>query len=130
MKPPHSSFDSTPFPRPYLIREGGLFAWDLLAGIGDLLASPTDVSDGSDQLVTHSTSWPALYHLSPERPNVLRVFSTLIGGTVLEIGAECGAVTRFLGENSQTVVSIETDPLCASIARKRCRGLRNVSICE
>ncbi len=63
-----------------------------------LIAATTDRSVLSDELKQHITDWPSLYHLSSSRANILRPFEPrLAGAQVLEIGAGCGAITRYLG---------------------------------
>lgn len=52
----------------------------------------------SEELRAGITDWPSRYHLSPLRANLLRPLAGwLTGRTVLEIGAGCGALTRYLG---------------------------------
>ncbi len=75
--------------------------------------------------------WPSLYHLSPKRANLLRPFASLLRGNVLEVGAGCGAVTRFLGENGGEVLALEGSARRARIARERTADLSNVTVvCE
>ena len=54
--------------------------------------------------------------------------ATLKEANVLEIGAGCGAISRFLGECGATVLSLEGSPRRASIARSRTRDLDNVTV--
>ena len=68
------------------------------------------------------------YHLSPERPNLLRAFDWDRRSRVLEVGAGCGAVTRFLGERFDEVVAVEGDPARALNAALRVRDLDGVSV--
>jgi len=73
--------------------------------------------------------WPSLYHLSGTRANILRPFQrTLAGADVLEIGAGCGAITRYLGECGTNVLALEGSPRRAAIARSRTRDLENVTV--
>ena len=50
------------------------------------------------------------------------------GADVLEIGAGCGAVTRYLGETGAKVLALEGSERRAAIARSRCRDLENVIV--
>jgi hypothetical protein len=64
----------------------------------DIINNASDLSVLSDELKPHCTDWPSLYHLSSSRANILRPFEDDLIGDVLEIGAGCGAITRYLGE--------------------------------
>lgn len=89
----------------------------------------TDVSVLSTQLRQHCIDWPSVYHLSGTRANLMRPFeSTLQDADVLEIGAGCGAITRYLGESGARVLALEGSPRRAAIARSRTRELDNVTV--
>lgn len=87
-----------------------------------------DVSLFSRVLREHQNDWPSRYHLSASRANLLRPVETLLKGSVLEIGAGCGAITRYLGEIGAEVVALEGSRRRAAIARSRCRDLENVHV--
>ncbi len=88
-----------------------------------------DLSILSNELRAYCTDWPSLYHLGAARANILRPFETqLAGADVLEIGAGCGAITRYLGEVGSRVVALEGSLRRATIARARCRGMSNVTV--
>lgn len=94
-----------------------------------LIAATTDRSVLSDELKQHITDWPSLYHLSSSRANILRPFEQrLAGAQVLEIGAGCGAITRYLGECGAQVLALEGSPRRAGIARTRTRDLPAVEV--
>ena len=59
-----------------------------------VITGARDKSSGSDELASHITTWPTEYHLSPSRLDLLAPFS-FKDLDVLEIGAGCGALTRF-----------------------------------
>lgn len=83
----------------------------------------------SEELRAGITDWPSRYHLSPLRANLLRPLAGWLNGkTVLEIGAGCGALTRFLGELGAPVVALEGSPRRAAIAAARCADLANVAV--
>jgi 2-polyprenyl-3-methyl-5-hydroxy-6-metoxy-1,4-benzoquinol methylase len=89
-----------------------------------------DLSNGSEELEPHMTDWPSRYHLSPARASLLRPIQHLLNKNVLEVGAGCGALTRFLGETAQQVVGIEGSARRAALARKRCRNQANVQVVQ
>lgn len=87
-----------------------------------------DRTSTSAELAAHINDWPSNYHLSPRRANLLRPIVDLLRGDVLDVGAGCGALTRYLGENSSRVLAIEGSPRRAAIAAERCRDLPAVSV--
>ncbi|WP_127806314.1 glycoside hydrolase family 99-like domain-containing protein [Hydrogenophaga sp. NH-16] len=97
--------------------------------IARLVRSCQDRSVLSDELRTRCTDWPTTYHLSSTRANILRPFTPWLKGTqVLEIGAGCGAITRFLGESGAKVLALEGSLRRAEIARMRTSDLDNVTV--
>ncbi|MGV1106902.1 methyltransferase [Xanthomonas translucens] len=99
-------------------------------GLLATLRAAADVSVFSSDLVAACVDWPSRYHLSTERANLLRPFAQYLqpGASVLEIGAGCGAVTRYLGESGADVLALEGSLRRASIARERTRELGNVAV--
>lgn len=96
--------------------------------IASIIGNATDLGILSDELRPHCTDWPSIYHLSGTRANILRPFESELRGDILEIGAGCGAITRFLGECGGNVLALEGSPRRASIARARTRDLDNVTV--
>ena len=96
--------------------------------LADIVREADDIGVFSCELRSKSTDWVALYHLSPQRGNVLRPFENLLKGKVLEIGAGCGAVSRYLGEAGGRILALEGSPRRAAIAASRTRGLQNVTV--
>lgn len=96
--------------------------------IASIINNATDLDVLSDELRRYCTDWPSLYHLSGTRANILRPFESDLCGDVLEIGAGCGAITRYLGECGGSVMALEGSPRRASIARARARDLDNVTV--
>ncbi|HCL86117.1 MAG TPA: methyltransferase type 12, partial [Comamonadaceae bacterium] len=87
-----------------------------------IINGATDLSVLSDELQQHITDWPSLYHLSRSRANILRPFAShLAAAEVLEVGAGCGAITRFLGESGAHVLALEGSGRRAAVARARTR---------
>jgi 2-polyprenyl-3-methyl-5-hydroxy-6-metoxy-1,4-benzoquinol methylase len=96
-----------------------------------LFERSTDLGTGSDELVKGIRDWSSLYHLSHQRADLLRPFSAFLQNKrVLEIGSGCGAITRFLGEHSASVLALEGSPRRASITAERCRDLSNVQVVQ
>lgn len=95
----------------------------------DIIRQARDKSVFSDELAAKATDWPSYYHLTSQRANLLRPFAEKIAnGRVLELGAGCGAITRFLGELGGEVVVVEGSPNRARIIGQRCAELDNVSV--
>ena len=97
--------------------------------IGEIIKNTKDLSSISEELNSQITDWASRYHLSSQRVDLLRPVRHLIRGRVLEIGAGCGALTRYLGETGVQVVALEGSGRRAAIAAQRCRDLSNVHIC-
>lgn len=95
----------------------------------DIIRQARDKSVFSDELASKATDWPSYYHLTSQRANLLRPFAeTIANGKVLELGAGCGAITRFLGELGGEVVVVEGSPNRARIIGQRCAELKNVNV--
>ena len=94
-----------------------------------IVQSAADVSLFSPDLGRACEDWVRSYHFSPARANILRPFeSALSSAHVLEIGAGCGAITRYLGENARQVTAVEGSLQRARIARARTRDIETVSV--
>jgi len=97
--------------------------------IGDIVADASDVSVLSPALRKHCTDWATTYHLSGVRANLLRPFEPVFkDADVLEIGAGCGAISRYLGETGANLLALEGSRTRAAIARSRTRDLANVTV--
>ncbi|HMS27513.1 MAG TPA: methyltransferase [Burkholderiaceae bacterium] len=97
--------------------------------IANIIRNAQDITTLSTELRQNITDWPSQYHLTSERANIMRPFESILNGAqVLEIGAGCGAISRYLGESDAHVLSLEGSPRRASIARSRTRDLSNVSV--
>lgn len=93
-----------------------------------IIREAKDVSVMSDELPQYCTDWAKLYHLSAVRGNILRPFEHLLNGRVLEIGAGCGAISRYLGECGAELLCLEGSPRRAAMAASRTRDLDNVTV--
>lgn len=96
--------------------------------LAKIVSTANDLSVLSTELRQHCTDWPSTYHLSANRANLLRPFQHEIKGNILEIGAGCGAITRYLGECGASVLALEGSLRRAAIARSRTRDLANVTV--
>jgi hypothetical protein len=96
----------------------------------DALVRATDRSVGSPELAGYVHDWPTLYHLTPYRSTILDCFGFhgAGGASVLELGAGCGAITRWLGENFGTVDAVEGSAERAAVAAARTADLDNVTL--
>lgn len=87
-----------------------------------------DLSSQSTELESYIKAWPSEYHLTTKRAQLLSGFTFNRSLRVLEVGCGCGAITRYLGENFDQVVSVEGNINRARLARQRCRDLDSVSV--
>ena len=76
-----------------------------------------DLGSRSNELQGYIRDWPSEYHLSIKRAQLLSGFSFDRSMKVLEVGCGCGAITRYLGETFDNVVSIEGSPARARLAQ-------------
>jgi len=88
----------------------------------------TDLRADSDELMAAANGWAECYHVDPARANIVRGLLIDPKARVLEVGAGCGAVTRYLGEVAGQVDALEPVPARARVARERCRDLDNVEV--
>lgn len=96
--------------------------------IEQIVTTAKDLSVLSNELRSHCNDWPSSYHLSGVRANILRPFESELDGDILEIGAGCGAITRYLGECGANVLALEGSLRRAAIARSRTHDLSNVMV--
>ena len=96
--------------------------------IAAIIEQANDLTVLSTELRQNCSDWPSLYHLSNSRANILRPFESSLHGNILEIGAGCGAITRYLGECKGNVLALEGSARRAAIARSRTRDLPNVTV--
>jgi SAM-dependent methyltransferase len=72
--------------------------------------------------------WPVLYHLSPERRNLLEWFPFRREGTLLEIGAGCGALTGLFAAKVHKVIAVELSLRRSQVVCERWRRCDNLEI--
>ena len=96
-----------------------------------VMEETSDLGIGSEHLARAIRDWPSMYHLSPQRADLLRPFAAFLEGkSVLEIGSGCGAITRYLGETAASVVGVEGSARRAAITAERCRDLPGVTVVQ
>lgn len=96
--------------------------------IKTIIASASDRSLFSPELRQAIWDWRSSCHLSPVRANILRPLEAICRGRVLELGAGCGIITRYLGELGGDVVALEASPFRAGVTRLRTEDLENVKV--
>ncbi|MGC8771616.1 MAG: class I SAM-dependent methyltransferase [Brevinematia bacterium] len=80
------------------------------------------------EVLSKDNRWPMLYHLSPERRNLLEWYDFNKEGSLLEIGAGCGALTELFCEKLKRIVAVELSLKRAKIIEKRCERFKNLEI--
>lgn len=93
-----------------------------------IIREAQDLSVLSTELTHQCIDWASIYHLESARANILRPFECFLSGRILEIGAGCGAISRYLGECGGTVLSLEGSVRRAQITASRTRDLDNVTV--
>jgi SAM-dependent methyltransferase len=93
-----------------------------------IINAAEDLGSDSRELEAGIRDWPSEYHLSSKRAQLLSGFTFDRSLRVLEVGCGCGAITRYLGETFDNVISVEGSIRRARIARQRTRDLDNVEI--
>ncbi|HER62908.1 MAG TPA: class I SAM-dependent methyltransferase, partial [Desulfobacteraceae bacterium] len=94
----------------------------------EILRGTRDRSSYSLELEAAIYDWISEYHLSSERANIYRFLDLEGVQNGLELGAGCGAITRYLGELGMSLDAVEGNRRRAEICRLRCNELENVSI--
>ena len=93
-----------------------------------VLKRASDLSIYSPEPAQECIDWPSTYHFSSTRSNLVRPFAHALRGDVIELGAGCGAITRFLGETARSVLAVEGSMRRCEINAERVRDLKNVKV--
>jgi len=98
--------------------------------IFEVLKKIHDLSSHSQEFNQYIKDWPSRYHLSQKRINFLETLKDFFpdSSNVLEIGSGCGILTRWFGENFQTVDAFEGNLVRSQITRYRTKDLDNVHV--
>jgi 2-polyprenyl-3-methyl-5-hydroxy-6-metoxy-1,4-benzoquinol methylase len=96
--------------------------------IKKIIKNAKDVSSSSIELEKGIRGWSSKYHLSKDRVNAYRSINFSKNDLILEVGAGCGSITRYLGEEAGNIVAIEGSSMRAEIIKERTRDLNNVTI--
>jgi len=88
------------------------------------------VSSGEEiwSVLRNDRRWPLLYHLSPQRRNLLEWFPFDPNANLLEVGGGCGALTGMFCEKVKSVTSIELSKRRAEIMAERTKDAGNLEI--
>jgi precorrin-6B methylase 2 len=82
----------------------------------------------TSDLFATAVNWPERYHTSPARANIVRALRLPEEADVLEVGAGCGAITRYLGETCARVDALEPTLARARVAAARTFDLSGVTV--
>lgn len=96
--------------------------------IYETLRDSSDNSVFSPILQSKIKDWSSEYHFSPYRSNILRPIEITPLMDVLEIGAGCGVITRYLGETGANILAVEGALNRAKCIKERCKDLNNVKV--
>lgn len=93
-----------------------------------IVGEAKDISSGSVEMMLSASGWAQRYHVDPSRSNIIRCLDLPSSARVLEVGAGCGAITRYLGERCAVVDAVEPMPARAAVASARTRDLPGVQV--
>ena len=79
------------------------------------------------EYLANDSRWPVLYHLSPIRENLLNWYE-FNGGSLLEIGAGCGAVSGVFCRNCDRVVGVDLSKRRSMINAYRHKDCGNLEL--
>ncbi len=87
-----------------------------------------DRNYGNSKIDMKFSSWVEEYHLSPVRENLLKWFPFNPEGSILEVGAGCGALTGVLSDKLKKVTALEYSKQRAEIIAMRHSQRSNIKI--
>lgn len=80
------------------------------------------------RVIEERASWPVLYHLSPQRENIVDWIPMSKTAKVLEVGSGCGAITGSLSRKAGSVTCIDLSKKRSRINAYRHQDCDNVEI--
>ncbi|MDE5892153.1 MAG: class I SAM-dependent methyltransferase, partial [Acetatifactor sp.] len=80
------------------------------------------------QIIEQRGSWPILYHLSPQRENIVDFVPITKQDKVLEVGSGCGAITGVLARKAGSVTCVDLSKKRSMINAYRHSDCGNVTI--
>lgn len=83
---------------------------------------------GIERSLMKETSWPVLFHLSNIRENLLEWYPFHPQASLLEIGAECGALTGLFCRKMARVTAVEASERDCRVNRERNRQYDNLTV--
>ena len=100
---------------------------------GDIENVILDIVDNYEEedyikAVLENFNWPAYYHLTPIRQNILNWYDFSSEASVLEVGCGMGAITPVLCDRCKSVTAVDLSKRRATIAQHRCRGRENLEV--
>jgi len=96
--------------------------------IEDELLRIVQEEENYEEFLMKENDWAKLYHLSKVRQNILEWYPFDPFGTVLEIGAGCGAITGLLCEKTKKVTCIDLSKRRSLINANRNKNHDNLEI--
>jgi SAM-dependent methyltransferase len=94
----------------------------------EIIEGSSDLASTTGSLLAQASGWAERYHLDPARANVVRALDLPSDAVVLEVGAGCGAISRYLGETVAEVDALEPASWRAEVCRARTRDQQNVNV--
>ncbi|MBR6402644.1 MAG: hypothetical protein IKS48_04610 [Eubacterium sp.] len=94
----------------------------------DNLLNLVKTENDFEEFLTENSEWEYIYNLSNIRRNLLDWYEFHKDATLLEIGAECGALTGLFLERVSKVVSYEEDEQKAEVLKERFGKNPNLTI--
>ncbi len=132
-EPPLETATATPVRRanpqeragePTLLRDvGSTYRDGAETDLLELVAGSDDLDSLNEDLHGRARGWAQRYHLDRTRANVLRAFEFSGVQRVLEVGAGCGAMSRYLAEQCAVVDALEPVPSRSAVAAQRLRDV-------
>ena len=80
------------------------------------------------EIIEERRSWPILYHLSPQRENIVEWIPMDKNAKVLEVGSGCGAITGALAKKAGSVTCVDLSKKRSHINAYRHKECENIKI--